>query len=121
MSDNTLQGKRIAFLFTDVISTWQPITHVTSCAAQNATSRSSVATSSAWSATEMRPGYTVSPGSRKPVAGSWNTTPAWAFPYASSPFWPGMAPVAGPIIDGGFAQSVRWFHGTRTRSWLVCP
>ncbi len=50
--------------------------------------------------------YGITANNSPTVQDPWNTTPAWAFPYASSPFWPGMAPVAGPIIDGAFAQSV---------------
>lgn len=34
----------------------------------------------------------------------WNSTPAWGFPYISSPLVPG--PVAATLIEGTFAQSV---------------
>lgn len=34
----------------------------------------------------------------------WNTTPAWGFPYVSSPLVPG--PAAAPLIAGGLAQTV---------------
>jgi hypothetical protein len=34
----------------------------------------------------------------------WNTTPAWVFPYNSSPF--ASTPAAATIIDGAFAQHV---------------
>jgi len=50
--------------------------------------------------------YGITANNNPTVQDPWNTTPAWGFPYAVSPFWPGMAPVAGPIIDGGFAASV---------------
>ncbi len=50
--------------------------------------------------------YGITANNSPTVQDPWNTTPAWGFPYASSPFWPGMAPVANPIIDGSFAQSV---------------
>jgi hypothetical protein len=50
--------------------------------------------------------YGITANNNPTVQDPWNTTPAWGFPYAQSPFWAGMAPVAGPIIDGGFAASV---------------
>jgi hypothetical protein len=50
--------------------------------------------------------YGITANNNPTVQDPWNTTPAWGFPYSVSPFWPGMAPVAGPIIDGGFAASV---------------
>jgi hypothetical protein len=34
----------------------------------------------------------------------WNSTPAWGFPYISSPLVPGAA--AGALIEGGLAQTV---------------
>jgi hypothetical protein len=34
----------------------------------------------------------------------WNSTPAWAFPYASSPLAP--TPTAAPLIEGALAQQV---------------
>jgi len=34
----------------------------------------------------------------------WNSTPAWGYPYASSPF--AITPAAATIIDGGLAQQV---------------
>jgi hypothetical protein len=34
----------------------------------------------------------------------WNSTPAWAFPYITSPLLPG--PAAGTLIEGGLAQTV---------------
>ncbi len=34
----------------------------------------------------------------------WNTTPAWGFPFVSSPVAP--SPAASPIIEGGLAQNV---------------
>ena len=49
--------------------------------------------------------YGITANNAPTVQDPWNTTPAWAFPYASSPFWPGFGPAA-PIIDGAFAQSV---------------
>jgi hypothetical protein len=49
--------------------------------------------------------YGITANNNPTVQDPWNTTPAWAFPYASSPFWPGFGPAA-PIIDGGFAGSV---------------
>ena len=50
--------------------------------------------------------YGITANNNPTVQDPWNTTPAWAFPYASSPFWPGMASGPAPIIDGGFAASV---------------
>jgi hypothetical protein len=50
--------------------------------------------------------YGITANNNPTVQDPWNTTPAWSFPYAVSTFWPGMAPVAAPIIDGGFAASV---------------
>jgi hypothetical protein len=49
--------------------------------------------------------YGITANNNPTVQDPWNTTPAWGFPYAASPFWPGFGPVA-PIIDGGFAASV---------------
>jgi hypothetical protein len=49
--------------------------------------------------------YGITANNNPTVQDPWNTTPAWGFPYASSPFWPGFGPAA-PIIDGGFAASV---------------
>jgi hypothetical protein len=50
--------------------------------------------------------YGITANNNPTVQDPWNTTPAWGFPYASSPFWPGMASGPAPIIDGGFAGSV---------------
>jgi hypothetical protein len=49
--------------------------------------------------------YGITANNSPTVQDPWNTTPAWGFPYAASPFWPGFGPAA-PIIDGGFAASV---------------
>ncbi len=49
--------------------------------------------------------YGITANNNPTVQDPWTTTPAWAFPSASSPFWPGFGPAA-PIIDGGFAGSV---------------
>jgi hypothetical protein len=49
--------------------------------------------------------YGITANNNPTVQDPWNTTPAWAFPYAASPFWPGFGPAA-PIIDGAFAASV---------------
>ena len=50
--------------------------------------------------------YGITANNAPTVQDPWNTTPAWIFPYASSPFWPGMTSGPKPIIDGSFAQSV---------------
>ena len=48
--------------------------------------------------------YGITANNNPTVQDPWNTTPAWAFPYVSSPFGAGFGPT--PIIDGGFAQQV---------------
>jgi len=48
--------------------------------------------------------YGITANNNPTVQDPWNTTPAWAFPYAVSPFNAGFGP--GPIIDGAFAASV---------------
>ncbi len=48
--------------------------------------------------------YGITANNNPTVQDPWNTTPAWAFPYVSSPFGAGLGPT--PIIDGGFAQQV---------------
>jgi len=45
--------------------------------------------------------YGITANNNPTVQDPWNTTPAWAFPYAVSPFGAGFGP--GPIIDGAFA------------------
>ena len=49
--------------------------------------------------------YGITANNNPTVQDPWNTTPAWAFPYAVSPFGAGFGPAA-PIIDGGFAAHV---------------
>jgi hypothetical protein len=49
--------------------------------------------------------YGITANNNPTVQDPWNTTPAWGFPYAASPFWPGFGPAA-PLIDGGFGQTV---------------
>jgi hypothetical protein len=46
----------------------------------------------------------VSINNNPTVQDLWNSTPAWAFPYITSPLLPG--PVASPVISGGLAQVV---------------
>jgi len=48
--------------------------------------------------------YGITANNSPTVQDPWNTTPAWAFPYAVSPFGAGFGP--GPIIDGAFAAHV---------------
>lgn len=51
--------------------------------------------------------YGLTANNNPTVQDPWNTTPAWAFPYVSSPFSAGLGPT--PIIDGAFAQHVASF------------
>jgi hypothetical protein len=51
--------------------------------------------------------YGLTANNNPTVQDPWNTTPAWAFPYVSSPFNSGFGPT--PIIDGAFAQHVASF------------
>jgi hypothetical protein len=46
----------------------------------------------------------VSVNNNPTVQDLWNSTPAWGFPYITSPLVP--APVASPVISGGLAQLV---------------
>ena len=46
--------------------------------------------------------YGVSLNNNPTVQDVWNSTPAWGFPWASSPVAP--TPAAAPLIDGGLAQ-----------------
>ena len=46
----------------------------------------------------------VSINNNPTVQDLWNSTPAWGFPYISSPLVPG--PAAGSLIEGGLAQTV---------------
>ena len=48
--------------------------------------------------------YGITANNNPTVQDPWNTTPAWSFPYVTSPFGAGFGPT--PIIDGGFAQNV---------------
>ncbi len=48
--------------------------------------------------------YGVSLNNNPTVQDVWNTTPAWGFPYASSPVAP--TPAAAALIDGGLAHQV---------------
>jgi hypothetical protein len=48
--------------------------------------------------------YGVSLNNNPTVQDVWNTTPAWGFPYASSPVAP--TPAAAALIDGGLASQV---------------
>jgi hypothetical protein len=48
--------------------------------------------------------YGVSLNNNPTVQDVWNTTPAWSFPYASSPVAP--TPAAAALIDGGLAHQV---------------
>lgn len=46
----------------------------------------------------------ISVNNNPTVQDLWNSTPAWGFPYISSPLVPG--PAAGTLIEGGLAQTV---------------
>ena len=46
----------------------------------------------------------ISVNNNPTVQDLWNSTPAWAYPYITSPLVPG--PAAAPIISGGLAQVV---------------
>jgi len=48
--------------------------------------------------------YGVSLNNSPSLSDLWNSTPAWSFPYESSPLAPG--PAAAPVIEGAFAQQV---------------
>ncbi len=48
--------------------------------------------------------YGITANNNPTVQDPWNTTPAWAFPYAASTFGAGFGPT--PIIDGAFAAHV---------------
>jgi len=48
--------------------------------------------------------YGITTNNNPTVQDPWNTTPAWAFPYASSTVAP--TPFAGTIINGAFASQV---------------
>jgi hypothetical protein len=48
--------------------------------------------------------YGITANNNPTVQDPWNTTPAWAFPYAASTIAP--TPAAGTIIDGAFAAHV---------------
>jgi len=48
--------------------------------------------------------YGITANNNPTVQDPWNTTPAWIFPYVSSPQGSGFGPT--PIIDGAFAQNV---------------
>jgi hypothetical protein len=48
--------------------------------------------------------YGITANNNPTVQDPWNTTPAWVFPYASSPLGAGFGPT--PIIDGAFAAHV---------------
>jgi hypothetical protein len=48
--------------------------------------------------------YGITANNNPTAQDPWNTTPAWAFPYAVSPFGAGFGP--SPIIDGAFAAHV---------------
>ena len=48
--------------------------------------------------------YGITANNNPTVQDPWNTTPAWAFPYAASTIAP--TPGAGTIIDGAFAAHV---------------
>src|SRR6516165_9939452 len=48
--------------------------------------------------------YGITANNNPTVQDPWNTTPAWGFPYAVSPFGAGFGPT--PIIDGAFAAHV---------------
>ena len=68
-----------------------------------------------WDNTDLRYARSISLGATDAVVGLslnnnptvqdlWNSTPAWAFPYISSPLVP--APGAATLIEGGLAQEV---------------
>jgi hypothetical protein len=68
-----------------------------------------------WDNTDLRYARTISLGGTDAVVGLsinnnptvqdlWNSTPAWGYPYITSPLVPG--PAASPIISGGLAQLV---------------
>jgi hypothetical protein len=48
--------------------------------------------------------YGITANNSPTVQDPWNTTPAWAFPYAASSLGFGFGPT--PLIDGGFAAQV---------------
>ena len=48
--------------------------------------------------------YGITANNNPTVQDPWNTTPAWSFPYAISPFSSGFGPT--PIVDGAFAAQV---------------
>ncbi len=48
--------------------------------------------------------YGITANNNPTVQDPWNTTPAWAFPYAASPLFNGFGP--GPVLDGSFAAQV---------------
>jgi hypothetical protein len=48
--------------------------------------------------------FGVTANNNPTVQDPWNTTPAWAFPYAVSPLYSGLGP--GPLLDGAFAGQV---------------
>jgi hypothetical protein len=48
--------------------------------------------------------YGITANNNPTVQDPWNTTPAWAFPYAASTLGFGFGPT--PIIDGGFSAHV---------------
>ena len=48
--------------------------------------------------------YGITANNNPTVQDPWNTTPAWAFPYAASTLGPGFGPTT--IIDGAFAAHV---------------
>lgn len=48
--------------------------------------------------------YGASFNNNPTVSDPWNTTPAWGYPYASSPSAP--TPAAGALVNGGLAQEV---------------
>ena len=48
--------------------------------------------------------YGITANNNPTVQDPWNTTPAWAFPYAVSPLFNGFGP--GPVVDGAFALQV---------------
>ena len=49
--------------------------------------------------------YGITANNNPTVQDPWNTTPAWSFPYVSSPLAQ-VGPPNTPIIDGAFAQNV---------------
>ena len=48
--------------------------------------------------------YGITANNNPTVQDPWNTTPAWSFPYAVSPFSSGFGPT--PVVDGAFAAQV---------------